>query len=720
MLKSVFSWRKISSLPLLIIIVSLSLISSGSAWLQSSGEESGPYDDVLTTTGHADSITRLKDLGVFDGTECADNKFCPHDPIARQDMAVWLIRLVDGTNPARTGQSRFTDVDASSLHSPFIERLAELKITVGCGTGKFCPETSVNRSQMAAFLTRAYALPAGPPANFTDVDPDGWSTGYINSIANVGITVGCSSKPLKYCPGSATTRGQMATFLSRAIDWQNVEGEVAVNGHDDSIGLKVTYNEEKYEATASWSAPSATRGQVKHYVLQSRLILEDFGSKFYQIVESSDKSNYQGTVSNATNSHYLYAFRVIVVYENGQRLATTEVKTPGNVHKLRDIIKEKVVEPKQDEQPWLSDVWVHINDSSRFGIGFGEPRVTLNSEYPYPAGLKRTFAGSLNVGSAILYNQNNTKIKTLIHELGHVYTYTNGVSEDSAPIGIGYLYLGLLSANHAVEAKKPNRCSPHELYADLAVLAFFDLYSSFSPNKGLSYGAVDDVTMGYWYNCGFRLDQETSAEVTTEIPAIVKSVFVDQEIPRWFYDTYQKSEGSIDLEKLWSDINVDNSNIRAISIIAYHLRDEFGGYCSEEQVRKFIEGKAAGINNPWKDGGCKDNVIVEDAEEGEAPSPASTTSSSTGQTPDISSLIRNGTYGSYRLVFLQNLRNRPDSCWIAIRGYVYDVTPRDEGYDYPGPGQITDLCGQDASDHFSSNNLNFPPLEYLKGHLRSS
>ena len=130
------------------------------------------------------------------------------------------------------------------------------------------------------------------------------------------------------------------------------------NGHDDSINLQVTYDNEEYEATVSWSAPSGTHGQVEHYVLQSRLILEDFGPTFYQIVASeSGKSSYRVTVSNGTNSNYLYAFRVIVVYTNGKRLATTEVKTPGDIHKLRDIIWDKVVEPYQDEQAWLGDIW---------------------------------------------------------------------------------------------------------------------------------------------------------------------------------------------------------------------------------------------------------------------------------------------------------------------------------------------------------------------------
>ena len=871
----------------------------------------GGFADVAEDAYHAVPVATLAGRGVFVGTAC-EAGFCPDEPIDRKTMAVWMVRILNGEEPTRVSESRFDDVVAASFHAPFIERMADLEVTEGCGDGsRFCPDDNVSRAQMAAFISRAFNLPDGPDPGFTDVASDAWYAASVAKLAASKITAGCGDGT-RFCPGQDTTRGQMAAFLARALGsvetpttegprngqrsrptaftavsvgvsracglqadgtitcwggynpygrhdppqgyfsavsvgsyasyhhcgvrtdgaitcwgdnsygqtdapqgsfsaisagqvhscgvrtdgtiacwspnglrfapqgsfaavsvgllrscgvrtdgklicWKSawtaleapegsftavtvgrdqscgvhLEGTVTCWGHpwnaghntyafttfdplileidgvDDAINLQVTYDDEAYEATVRWQAPSGTHGPVDHYVLQSRTILEDFGSpEFYQIVESeTNKTSYQVTVSNATNSKYLYAFRVIVVYENGKRLAATEVKTPGNVHKLRYIIKEKVIEEKQHEQPWLSDVWVHINDSSRFGIGFGMPNITKNSEYPHPAGLKRTFVRSLEVGSAILYNQNNTKIKPLVHELGHVYTGTNGVSEDSAPIGIGYLYLGLLSANHAVEAKEPRRCSPHELYADLAVLAFFDLYSNFSPSKGLSYGAVDDVTMNYWHDCGFRLDQETSAEVTAEILAITKSVFVDQEIPQWFYDTYQKSDESIDLEKLWSDINVDNRNINYISIIAYHLRNEFGGYCSEEQVRKFIEGEVTGMTNPWKDGGCNDNVTEVVEEETLTPLEQ--------RIEELGAL--GALYGSYPLRLLQ-LYNRPDKCWIAVDGYVYDVTPGDEGYNYPGPGEITDLCGQ----AFSADDLDPPPPRYLKGGLRPS
>ena len=65
------------------------------------------------------------------------------------------------------------------------------------------------------------------------------------------------------------------------------------------------------------------------------------------------------------------------------------------------------------------------------------------------------------------------------------------------------------------------------------------------------------------------------------------------------------------------------------------------------------------------------------------------------------------------------LTSGPSSCWIAVNGYVFDVTPGDGGYNYSGPGQITDLCGQDASEDFSSNNLDLPDARHLKGALLS-
>ena len=165
---------------------------------------------------HKPAIDALSELGLFEGALCAEGKFCPLDPIKRSTMAVWLIRAL-GEQPAASGATRFADVDVDDWRAPFIERLAELEITVGCRTEplRYCPDRAVNRGQMATFLVRALDLPEAPSAGFADTS--GVHAHSINRLAAANITVGCRQDPLRYCPTKSVTRAQMATFLARAL-----------------------------------------------------------------------------------------------------------------------------------------------------------------------------------------------------------------------------------------------------------------------------------------------------------------------------------------------------------------------------------------------------------------------------------------------------------------------------------------------------------------------
>ena len=168
---------------------------------------------------HQAGIEALEGEGVFEGTECGEGLFCAGDSIRRWVMAVWLVRVLDGSDPAAgSGSSRFVDVDAGAWWAPFVDRLAELGVTAGCSTGplRFCPDEAVTRGQMATFLVRAFGLETEvPTAGFVDVD--GVHAANIDAVAAVRITAGCHTTPLRYCPRRATTRGQIATFLARAL-----------------------------------------------------------------------------------------------------------------------------------------------------------------------------------------------------------------------------------------------------------------------------------------------------------------------------------------------------------------------------------------------------------------------------------------------------------------------------------------------------------------------
>jgi hypothetical protein len=52
---------------------------------------------------------------------------------------------------------------------------------------------------------------------FTDVPPTYWAWSFVERLYNAGITGGCSTNPLAYCPESTVTRAQMAVFLLRGI-----------------------------------------------------------------------------------------------------------------------------------------------------------------------------------------------------------------------------------------------------------------------------------------------------------------------------------------------------------------------------------------------------------------------------------------------------------------------------------------------------------------------
>lgn len=110
---------------------------------------------------------------------------------------------------------RFADDEANAFLAD-IEWAASSGVTVGCNppfNDWFCPKLVVTRGQMATFLVRALGLPDGVGDSFSD-DTGSPHEADINRVAAAGITLGCG--PGLYCPHAAVTREQMASFLVRA------------------------------------------------------------------------------------------------------------------------------------------------------------------------------------------------------------------------------------------------------------------------------------------------------------------------------------------------------------------------------------------------------------------------------------------------------------------------------------------------------------------------
>ena len=187
------------------------------------GQDVEPYPDTPAGAFYTPAVEALDQSGVFAGTLC-DEGFCPQLPLDRATMAVWTVRVLDGQEPPAVTSTRFADVDATGFHAAFIERFAELGVTQGCGDGtNYCPDDPVRRSHMAVFLSSAFGLADGSDPNFSDVAADAWYAPQVAKLVASGITQGCGDGT-RFCPNQNTSRGQMATFLARALGLVDTPG----------------------------------------------------------------------------------------------------------------------------------------------------------------------------------------------------------------------------------------------------------------------------------------------------------------------------------------------------------------------------------------------------------------------------------------------------------------------------------------------------------------
>ncbi len=172
--------------------------------------------DVPAAHQFHDAVVMVARNGVTAG--CGGGNYCPTTSVTRAQMAVFLLKSKLGeahVPPPATG-TVFLDVPQGSFAADWIEELASLGVTGGCGGGNYCPDASVTRAQMAVFLLKTllgsgYVPPTATGTVFADVNIGDFAADWIEDLADRGITGGCGGG--NYCPGAPNTRGQMAVFL---------------------------------------------------------------------------------------------------------------------------------------------------------------------------------------------------------------------------------------------------------------------------------------------------------------------------------------------------------------------------------------------------------------------------------------------------------------------------------------------------------------------------
>jgi hypothetical protein len=167
---------------------------------------------------HEPAIRQIAGIGVSTGCNAATDRYCPARGVSRAEMAAFLLRAIGDTTPA-SATAAFADVPASAWYAPFVDRLAELGISVGYADGTFRPDAGVSRAEMAVFMTRAFPSlsDVNPSGVFADVPTDSWFAASAEGLFAAGVTTGCADDPLRYCPNATVARDAMASFLARAL-----------------------------------------------------------------------------------------------------------------------------------------------------------------------------------------------------------------------------------------------------------------------------------------------------------------------------------------------------------------------------------------------------------------------------------------------------------------------------------------------------------------------
>ena len=113
----------------------------------------------------------------------------------------------------------FADVPLGDTNFGYIEFMYQAGFSNGCSASPllYCPQNAVTRGEMAAFMERskrgANFTKTATGTVFADVSAGAPFAGYIEQMYADGITNGCATGPLRYCPNDNVTRAQMAKFL---------------------------------------------------------------------------------------------------------------------------------------------------------------------------------------------------------------------------------------------------------------------------------------------------------------------------------------------------------------------------------------------------------------------------------------------------------------------------------------------------------------------------
>ena len=169
-----------------------------------------PFRDVPTDAYYYEAVKWAQKKGITGGI--GDGLFGPNQPCTRAQIVTFLWRAAGSPEPEGAAAG-MTDVAAGSYYEKAVAWAIENGITTGTADGLFAPDASCTRAQGMTFLFRASKASADGVPAFSDVAADAYYAEAVKWATDNGITTGVGGG--KFNPNGTCTRAQIATFLYR-------------------------------------------------------------------------------------------------------------------------------------------------------------------------------------------------------------------------------------------------------------------------------------------------------------------------------------------------------------------------------------------------------------------------------------------------------------------------------------------------------------------------
>ncbi len=151
---------------------------------------------------------------ITNGTDATH--FGPDNACTRGQVVTFLWRAAGCPEPTST-KTGFTDVKPGAFYEKAVAWAVESQITNGMSPTSFAPNNTCTRGQIVTFLWRFKGKPepAGGENPFADVTDGAFYYKAVLWAVEAKVTNGMS--PTSFAPNSTCTRGQVVTFLYRAV-----------------------------------------------------------------------------------------------------------------------------------------------------------------------------------------------------------------------------------------------------------------------------------------------------------------------------------------------------------------------------------------------------------------------------------------------------------------------------------------------------------------------